>query len=86
MTTISVCYVGVDGSTQGSHPLRFLKGMRWLRPAYGTDLGFGFCEPLFEPLESVDLEVISYKTALVMASAAKRVGAIATYCQYTLLV
>lgn len=38
------------------------------------------CEPLFEPLESVDLKVLSYKTALLMALvSAKHVGVLHAY-------
>ena len=95
MVAIATCHVGTDGSTPSSHPLVvwFLKDMRWLRPvskpmAPTWDLALVLdapCEPPFEPLESLDQEVLSYKTALLMALASpKRVGSISTRYQYTL--
>lgn len=74
-----------DSSTPGSHPLvvQFLKGVRQLRtvskPMASTwDLELvldDLLKPPFGPLESVDLRVLSYKTALLVALVTtKRVG------------
>ena len=74
-----------DGVTSGAHPLamRFLKGVRRLRPVFkpsvpSWDLALvleALCGPTFEPIESADMKFLSYKTALLLAlSSAKRMG------------
>lgn len=88
MSAISTFQVAMDGSTLGSHPLvvRFLKDVCRLgsgsKPMAKTwDLALvldTLYEPPFEPLESVDVEVLSYKTALLMAYvSAKGIGDLA---------
>lgn len=85
LAAISACHVGFDGVTPGAHPLtmRFLKGVRRLRPVLkpsvpSWDLPLvleALCGPPFEPIESVDMKFLSYKTALLLAlTSAKRVG------------
>ena len=85
MAAISACHVGFDGVTPGAHPLamRFLKGVRRLRPVIGPsvpswDLALvleALCGPPFEPIGSIDMKFLSYKTALLLAlTSAKRVG------------
>ncbi|KAL3966727.1 ryanodine receptor 1 [Sarotherodon galilaeus] len=85
LAAISACHIGFDGVTPGAHPLaiRFLKGVRRLRPVLKSsvpawDLSLvleALCSPPFEPIESVDMKFLSYKTALLLALAsAKRVG------------
>lgn len=85
LAAISACHVGFDSMTPGAHPLvmRFLKGVRRLRPTVRSsvpswDLSLvleAFCGPPFEPIESVDMKFLSYKTALLLAlCSAKRVG------------
>ncbi|XP_065325845.1 uncharacterized protein LOC134621241 [Pelmatolapia mariae] len=85
LAAISACHIGFDGVTPGAHPLaiRFLKGVRQLRPMLKSsvpawDLSLvleALCSPPFEPIESVDMKFLSYKTALLLTLAsAKRVG------------
>ncbi|XP_063350743.2 uncharacterized protein LOC134642723 [Pelmatolapia mariae] len=85
LAAISACHIGFDGVTLGAHHLaiRFLKGVRRLRPVLKSsvpawDLSLvleALCSPLFEPIESVDMKFLSYKTVLLLALAsAKRVG------------
>ena len=85
MAAISACHVGFEMGSAWMHPLirRFMKGaMRLLQvpksrvPAW--DLAFvldSLSGPPFEPLESVDLRLLSLKTALLVALvSAKRVS------------
>ena len=85
LAAISACHVGFDGETPGAHPLamRFLKGVRRLRPVFkpsipSWDLALvleALCGPPFEPIESADMKFLSYKTSLLLAlTSAKRVG------------
>lgn len=85
LAAISACHIGFDGVTPGAHPLarRFLRGVRRLRPVVrpcvpSWDLALvleALCGPPFEPIESVDMKFLSYKTALLLALAsAKRVA------------
>ncbi|XP_066533946.1 uncharacterized protein [Hoplias malabaricus] len=85
LAAISACHEGFGGLSPGAHPLttRFMKGVRRLKPVFRPTvppwdlcmvLG-ALCAPPFEPLESVDIKFVSYKTALLLALAsAKRVG------------
>ena len=85
LAAISACHIGFDGVTPGAHPLavRFLKGVRRLRPVVKSSIPSwdlvlvleALCGPPFEPIESVDMKFVSYKTALLLAlTSAKRVG------------
>ncbi|XP_053351317.1 uncharacterized protein LOC128520900 [Clarias gariepinus] len=85
LAAISACHVGFDGVSPGAHPLavRFLKGVRRLRPTARSSVPSwdlllvleALCGPPFEPVESIDMKILSYKTALLLALAsAKRVG------------
>ena len=77
MAAISACHVGFDAGSAWMHPLirRFMKGaLRLLQvpksmvPAW--DLAFvlnSLSGPPFEPLGTVDLNVLSLKTALLIA-------------------
>ena len=69
--------MGIDGTSPGAHPLvvRFLKGVRRhipvskpIAPTWDSALVLGpLCVAPFEPLELVDLKILSYKTFLDMA-------------------
>lgn len=85
LAAISACHVGFGDKTAGQHPLirQFMKGARRLRPvskplAPPWDLPMvldTLSRPPFEPLEQLDLKVLSLKTALLVALAtAKRVS------------
>lgn len=85
LASISACHEGINGAAPSAHPLavRFLKGARRLRPVVKSIVPSwdlitvleAMCEHPFEPLESADLRMLSYKTALLLALAsAKRVG------------
>ncbi len=85
LAAISACHEGIHGAAPSAHPLavRFLKGTRRLRtvtksmvPSWDLVVVLeAMCEPPFEPLEALDLRMLSYKTALLLALAsAKRVG------------
>lgn len=85
MTSIPACRVEIDRATPGAHHLvvRLLKGVRPLRPVSKPivptwDLALdleALCAAPFEPLESVNLKILYYKTSLLMALAsAKCIG------------
>ena len=85
LAAISACHIGFDGVKPGAHPLavRFLKGVRRLRPVVKSSIPSwdlilvleALCGPPFEPIESVDMKFVSFKTALLLAlTSAKRVG------------
>ena len=69
LAAIAACYVGFNGKAVGQHPLvsRFMKGARRLRPvsnqlAPSWDLSTVLdvlSHPPFEPLDQVDLKVLS---------------------------
>ena len=85
LASMAACHMGLDGKAVGSLPLvvRFMKGARRLRPMprrffpkwdLVTVLD-GLCKAPFEPLESIDLKHLSFKTALLLALASgKRVS------------
>ncbi|XP_048011810.1 uncharacterized protein LOC125245326 [Megalobrama amblycephala] len=85
LAAISACHVGFEGSMVGQHPLicRFMKGARRSLPVIRKtvpewDLSM-VLEALslypFEPLGSISLKLMSFKTALLLALAsAKRVS------------
>ncbi|KAL0162067.1 hypothetical protein M9458_041463, partial [Cirrhinus mrigala] len=81
VATISANHDLVEGRSVGKHDLviRFLRGARRLNPPRlhlipSRDLAVGLTDP-FEPLQSVDLSVISMKMALLTAlTSVKRVG------------
>ena len=87
LAAVSAYHVGFDGKTIGQHPLvcQFMKGARRklptpraLAPSWDlpTVLDALACPP-FEPLEQVELKMLSLKTALLLALAsAKRIGEI----------
>lgn len=76
LSAISACHFGFEGMLPGAHPLaiRYMKGVSvpsWDLPVVLKAL----CGSLFEPLDSVDIEFLSYKTAFLLALAsAKRVS------------
>lgn len=85
LVAISACHLGFGGKTAGQHPLicQFMKGARRLRPvsrnlAVPWDLSVvldALSHPPFEPLQQVELKMLSFKTALLLALAsAKRVS------------
>lgn len=85
LSAISACHVGFERVSPGAHPLvvRFMRGVRRLRPFNRSsvpswDLPIvleALCGVPFEPLDSVDIKLLSYKTALLLALAsAKRVS------------
>ena len=85
LAAISACHVGSDGVTSAAHPLamRFLKGVRRLRPVFKPSIPSWYlalvlealCGPPFEPIDSADMKFLSFKTALLLAmTSAKCVG------------
>ena len=85
LAAISACHIGFGDKTAGQHPLvcQFMKGARRLRPVSRSltapwDLSVvldALSRPPFEPLQQVELKVLSFKTALLLALAsAKRVS------------
>ncbi|XP_058879441.1 uncharacterized protein LOC131737040, partial [Acipenser ruthenus] len=85
LAAISVCHVRIDGLSPGCHFLasQFLKGARRLRPPRTTSLPSWSLDVVlealtkapFEPLHSVDMKLISIKTAFLLAVvSAKRVS------------
>ncbi len=85
LAAISACHIGFDNKTVGQHPLvcRFMKGARCALPVSkpispSWDLGLvldALSMSPFEPLDKVDLKILSFKTALLLALAsAKRVS------------
>lgn len=85
LAAISACHVGFEGSTVGQHPLirRFMKGARRSLPVVRRsvpewDLSMvleALSQYPFEPLGSISLKLLSFKTALLLALAsAKRVS------------
>ncbi|XP_047205458.1 uncharacterized protein LOC124857918 [Girardinichthys multiradiatus] len=85
LAAISVCHVGFGDKTVGQHPLvcQFMKGARRLRPVSRSltpswDLPMvldALSRAPFEPLQQVELKVLSFKTALLIALvSAKRVS------------
>ncbi|XP_056093378.1 uncharacterized protein LOC130072339 [Rhinichthys klamathensis goyatoka] len=85
LAAISACHVGFEGSTVGQHPLirRFMKGARRSLPVIRRtvpewDLSMvleALSQHPFEPLGSISLKLLSFKTALLLALAsAKRVS------------
>lgn len=85
VAAISACHVSTGQSSIGNHALisRFMKGVRRLRPveplrAPSWDLSLvlrALTEPPFEPLDAVDVRIMSFKTALLLALvSAKRVS------------
>ncbi|XP_056116182.1 uncharacterized protein LOC130092366 [Rhinichthys klamathensis goyatoka] len=87
LAAISACHIGFDNKTVGQYPLvcRFMKGARRALPVSkplspSWDLAL-VLEALsmspFEPLDEIDLKILSFKTALLLALAsAKRVSEI----------
>ena len=84
LASVSACHVGYDGKAVSRHLLMisFMKGVkraktisRPLFPAWDLAVVLGaLCTPPFEPLESVDLRILSLKTVLLVAlTTAKRV-------------
>lgn len=83
LVVILARHEGINGAVPIPNPLAlwFLKGTQPLRPVtkslvpswYLTVVLEAMCEPPFEPLESLDLRMVSYKTSLALASV-KRVG------------
>ncbi len=85
LAAISACHVGFGDVTPGAHLLamRFLKGVRQLRPVVKSSvpswdlvlvLEALFGSP-FEPIQSADMKFLSNKTALLLAlTSAKREG------------
>ena len=87
LAAISACHVGFGRDTVGQHPLvcRFMKGARrrllvpkTLFPSWDLSLVLdALCQHPFEPLNVIDIKLLSLKTALLLAlSSAKRVGEI----------
>ena len=85
LAAISACHEGFEGKTVGQHGLvrAFMEGAsnalppnRSLFPAWDLVLVLdALCKAPFEPLESISLEVLSFKTLLLLALAtAKRVS------------
>lgn len=85
LAAISACHVGFDGKTLGQHPLvcRFMKGARRLLPVSkhmspSWDLSVvlrALSDHPFEPLEDIELKMLSLKTVLLLAMATtKRVS------------
>ena len=85
LSAISACHLGFDGKTVGAHPLmiRFMKGVHRAKltssplfPDWDLSVVLGaLCGPPFEPLESVDLKILSLKTVLLVAlTTTKRVS------------
>ncbi len=85
LAAISACHVRIDGFSPGCHFLasQFLKGARRLRPPRTTSLPSwsldvvleALAKAPFEPLHSVDMKLISIKTAFLLAVvSAKRVS------------
>ncbi|XP_026133283.1 uncharacterized protein LOC113112099 [Carassius auratus] len=85
LAAISACHVGFEGSTVGQHPLirRFMKGARRRLPVIRRtvpewDLSMvleALSQYPFEPLGSISIKLLSFKTALLLALAsAKRVS------------
>ncbi len=87
LAAISACHIGFDNKTVGQNPLicRFMKGARRALPVSkplspSWDLGLvldALSMSPFEPLDKVDVKILSFKTALLLALAsAKRVSEI----------
>ncbi|XP_051988692.1 uncharacterized protein LOC127648137 [Xyrauchen texanus] len=85
LAAIAACHVGFDSATVGQHPLirRFMKGARRSLPVPRRvvpewDLSMvldAMSQQPFEPLGSISLKNLSFKTALLLALAsAKRVS------------
>ena len=85
LAAISACHVGFGNAPVGQHPLvcRFMRGARRLRPAVKSlvpswDLSVvleALSQHPFEPLDTVDMRLLSFKTVLLLAlSSAKRVS------------
>lgn len=85
LSAISACHVGFGKLSPGAHPLvvRFMKGVLRMRPGRRItvpqwDLTLvldALCDVPFEPLDSVGLDMLSYKTAFLLAAcSAKRMG------------
>ena len=89
LAAISACHIGIGGKTAGQHPLvcQFMKGAWRMRPVSRSltppwDLTLVLealsCAP-FEPLQQVELKMLSCKTALLLAlTSAKHVSDIHT--------
>ncbi|XP_046692704.1 uncharacterized protein LOC124377322 [Silurus meridionalis] len=85
LAAVSACHIGIDGNTIGHHPLvcRFMKGARRLStfskplvPPWDLSVVLSaLSQSPFEPIESIDLKLLSLKVALLLAlSTAKRVS------------
>lgn len=82
VAAISACHIGFGGKPVGQHPLvcRFMKGARRLRPVVRSVVPTWDLEVVldalskspFEPLESVDLKILSLKTVLLLALASAK--------------
>ncbi len=85
LAAISACHVGVDRKTIGQHPLicRFMGGVRRLNrvskpliPPWDLSVVLNvLSQPPFEPVDGIDLKLLSLLAALLLAlSTAKRVS------------
>ncbi len=85
LAAISACHVGIDRNTIGQHPLvcRFMRGARRLNrvskpliPPWDLSVVLNaLFQPPFEPIDNIDLKLLSLKFALLLAlSTAKRVS------------
>ncbi|XP_048059471.1 uncharacterized protein LOC125276089 [Megalobrama amblycephala] len=85
LAAISACHVGIDKNTIGQHPLvcRFMRGARRLHrvskpliPPWDLSVVLNaLSQPPFEPIDSIELKLLSLKAALLLAlSTAKRVS------------
>ena len=85
LAAISACHIGFGDKSVGQHPLvrQFMKGARHLHPVSKSlvpswDLALvldALSQPPFEPLEGLDMKLLSLKTALLLALVtAKRVS------------
>ena len=85
LAAISACHIGFGDKPVGQHPLvrQFMKGANHLRPVSKSlvpswDLALvldSLSRPPFEPLEGLELKLLSLKTALLLALVtAKRVS------------
>ena len=77
LASISACHAGYDGERVAERPVR--RATATVRPLFPSwDLAVvleSLCKPPFEPLESVDLRILSLKTVLLVAlTTAKRVS------------
>ena len=89
LAAVSTVHDKCEGFSPGAHPLasQFLRGVRWrhppqkhLLPPWDLQVVLGaLCLPTFEPLSSIDLRLLCWKTVFILAIAsAKRVSELTT--------